>query len=54
MKNEAFYGTDMGGRDGWIRTSECRRQRPMPYRLATPLCGVPDQNRTGISDLEGR
>ena len=24
------------GRDGWIRTSECRRQRPMPYRLATP------------------
>ena len=26
----------ISGRDGWIRTSECRRQRPMPYRLATP------------------
>ena len=26
----------INGWDGWIRTSECRRQRPMPYRLATP------------------
>ena len=29
-------GTSANGWDGWIRTSECRRQRPMPYRLATP------------------
>ena len=33
------------GRDGWIRTSECRRQRPMPYRLATPL--YPLNQKTG-------
>ena len=24
------------GWDGWIRTSECRSQSPVPYRLATP------------------
>lgn len=24
------------GRDGWIRTSECGSQSPMPYHLATP------------------
>ena len=31
-----FVVRAINGRDGWIRTSECRRQRPMPYRLATP------------------
>src|SRR5216684_6414779 len=25
-----------GGWGGWIRTTECRLQRPMPYHLATP------------------
>ena len=33
---QGFKSYHMSGRDGWIRTSECRRQRPMPYRLATP------------------
>ena len=33
------------GRDGWIRTSECRRQRPMPYRLATPLYPLNQKDR---------
>ncbi len=27
-------------RSGWIRTSECRSQSPVPYRLATPLYSV--------------
>ena len=25
-----------GGWGGWIRTNECRHQKPMPYHLATP------------------
>lgn len=24
-----------GGWDGWIRTNECRYQKPVPYHLAT-------------------
>ena len=24
------------GWGGWIRTNECRHQKPMPYHLATP------------------
>ena len=55
MKGKCLsYGTDMGGGGCAIRTHECWLQRPEPYHLANPLCGVPDQNRTGISDLEGR
>src|SRR5438132_13168689 len=30
---EAASGSGWGG---WIRTTECRLQRPMPYHLATP------------------
>ena len=26
----------LGGWGGWIRTNECRHQKPMPYHLATP------------------
>ena len=37
LSNPDGTAIETSGRDGWIRTSECRRQRPMPYRLATPL-----------------
>ena len=36
MTAKQYLLSEPNGRDGWIRTSECRRQRPMPYRLATP------------------
>src|SRR5437867_6182167 len=29
-------GSERAGWGGWIRTTECRLQRPMPYHLATP------------------
>ena len=28
----------LSGWGGWIRTNECRHQKPMPYHLATPQC----------------
>lgn len=31
-----FKSIARGGWGGWIRTNECRHQKPMPYHLATP------------------
>lgn len=31
-----FKSFARGGWGGWIRTNECRHQKPMPYHLATP------------------
>ena len=31
-----FANPVQSGWGGWIRTNECRHQKPMPYRLATP------------------
>src|SRR5687767_5789615 len=31
-------GNIKNGWGGWIRTNECRFQRPVPYHLATPQC----------------
>ena len=28
------------GWGGWIRTNECRTQKPVPYHLATPQCDL--------------
>lgn len=33
LKNETRVQSGWGG---WIRTNECRHQKPMPYHLATP------------------
>jgi hypothetical protein len=38
-----------GGWGGWIRTTGCRLQRPMPYHLATPQrsAGKPENAEPG-------
>ena len=40
LKNQGlaknFANPVQSGWGGWIRTNECRHQKPMPYHLATP------------------
>lgn len=33
VKTRLYFKIGWGG---WIRTNECRHQKPMPYHLATP------------------
>jgi hypothetical protein len=48
------------GKSGWggrIRTSGCRYQKPVPYRLATPQYaefGEPDTKPYGLSETSSR
>ena len=36
------------GWDGWIRTSECGSQSPVPYRLATPQKRDKEKSHGGL------
>src|SRR6266508_6385861 len=39
------------GWGGWIRTTECRLQRPMPYHLATPHRSGMAENLLRVSPI---
>lgn len=40
IKNDLFLQVVFFGRGAWIRTRESRTQKPLPCRLATPLCFI--------------